>query len=268
LQRLLLGTLVVADLDPRWLISHILSRSPGHLGPYKEEDLLRLSGHPRRAVVDRCQDRVNDSGRPGALRRTGVLRSKQTGQPSYARVSREGHRIAVACDDYPKIQVTREHFVDIQRAIGRLVYELPEEGFTPSLADSYWSKGAAIMVCQDEMTRDWLVAKVPALAAWEGSRLKVVGLEALSTFKRVAAWFPGPAQDTERCFSRLRRLNRYLDTGQLMVYERREDPKGVRLVLSIDAASATVLEGLRWRPFSGVGQAVFSLLGAKPEGRK
>ena len=35
--------------------------------------------------------------------------SKQTGQPSYARVSREGHRIAVVCDDYPKTQVSREH---------------------------------------------------------------------------------------------------------------------------------------------------------------
>jgi hypothetical protein len=36
----------------------------------------------------------------------------------------------------------------------------------------------------------------------------------------------------------------------------------------MDTASITVLEGLRWRPFSEVGQAVFSLLGAKPEGKK
>ena len=102
------------------------------------------------------------------------------------------------CDDYPKTQVSREHFVEIQRAIGRLVDELPEGGFTPRLADSYWSKGAAIMVCQDETTRYWLAARVPTLVAWEGSRLKVVGLEALPTFKRVAAWFPGPAEDTEQ----------------------------------------------------------------------
>jgi len=45
-------------------------------------------------------------------------RPKQTGQPSYTRVSREGHRIAIVCEDYPKTQVSREHFVDIQRAIG------------------------------------------------------------------------------------------------------------------------------------------------------
>jgi len=80
-------------------------------------------------------------------------RPKQTGQRSYARFSRQGHRIAVMCDDYPKTQVSSEHFVDIQRAIGRLVDELPEEGFTPRLAGCYWSKGAAIMVCQEKMTR-------------------------------------------------------------------------------------------------------------------
>ena len=122
------------------------------------------------------------------------------------------------------------------------------------------------MVCQDVPTKDWLTSKVPNLEAWEGSRLKVVGLDALPTFKRVAAWFPGPMKDTERCFSRLQRLNRGLDTGQWRVYERREESNGVCLVLSIDADLVTVLEGLGWRPFSGIGQATFSRLGAKPEG--
>ena len=44
--------------------------------------------------------------------------------------------------------------------------------------------------------------------------------------------------------------------------------RGVQLVLSIDTASVTVLERLKWRPFSGVGQATFSLLGVEPEGKK
>jgi hypothetical protein len=30
----------------------------------------------------------------------------------------------------------------------------------------------------------------------------------------------------------------------------------------------TMLEGLKWRPLSGIGQAVSSLLGAKLEGKK
>jgi hypothetical protein len=148
------------------------------------------------------------------------------------------------------------------------VDELLEEGFTPKLVDSYWSKGAAIMVCHDEPTKEWLSANAPSMVAWEGSRLKTVGLDALPAYKRVVAWFPGPVETTERYILWLRRLNRGLNTRNWRVYERKEEPNGIRLVLSIDTASITVLEGLQWRPFSGVGQATFTLLGAKPEGKK
>jgi hypothetical protein len=146
--------------------------------------------------------------------------------------------------------------------------ELPKEGFTPRLVNSYWTKGVAILVCHDEATKDWLATKAPTIEVWEDSRLKVVELDALLTYKRVAAWFPGPMEDTEWYFSRVRRLNRGLDTGNWRVYEHREEPHRVRLVLSIDAASITMLEELEWRPFSGVSQAICSLLGPKPEGNK
>jgi hypothetical protein len=147
------------------------------------------------------------------------------------------------------------------------VDELPEEWFIPRLVDSYWAKGAAIMVCQDEETRDWLAARVPTLMAWESSRFKMLGLASLPTYKRVVAWFPGPVEDTELHFQRLCRLNQGLDTRLWRVYERKEEPKEVRLVLSTDT-SVVALEEMGWRPFSGVGQAIFSLLGAKLEGKK
>jgi len=124
------------------------------------------------------------------------------------------------------------------------------------------------MVCQDEPTKDWLVDRVPTLLTGEGSRLKLVSLDALPTYKRVVAWFPGPVEDAERYLLQLRRLNQGLDIRQWRVYEHREESKGVRLVLSIDAASVSVLEKLRWRPYSSVGQATFSLLGTKPERKK
>jgi hypothetical protein len=68
------------------------------------------------------------------------------------------------------------------------------------------------MVCQDAETKDWLEKEVPNMTAWEGSRLKVVGTDAIPTYKRVVAWFLGPVEDTEGLFLRLRRLNRGLDT--------------------------------------------------------
>jgi uncharacterized protein (UPF0254 family) len=124
------------------------------------------------------------------------------------------------------------------------------------------------MVCHDESTKDGLAARVPTLAAWEGLRLKLVGLDALPIYRSVVAWFPGPALVGERYLLRLRKPNQDLETKYWKVYERREESSGIRLVLIIDAASDKVLEGLKWRIFSGVGQVTFSVLGVRAEGKK
>ena len=120
--------------------------------------------------------------------------------------------MAAVHKNYPESQISKENFVDFQWAIIRLVHELPEEWCTPRQVDTYWVKGATITVCHNEMTKDWLAARVPTLAAWEGSRLKIVGLDALPTYKRMVAWFPGPVEDTERYLLWLRRMYQGLDT--------------------------------------------------------
>ena len=78
-----------------------------------------------------------------------------------------------------------------------------KRGSPHRLVDSYWAKGASIMACHDEVTKDWLAASVPTVVAFKGSRLMLVGLDALPTYKRVVAWFPGPAKDMERYLFRL-----------------------------------------------------------------
>ena len=149
--------------------------------------------------------------------------------------------MAVVSENYPEIQISKHNFKDIQQAIGRLVDDLPKEGFTPRLVDSYWAKGVAIMVCHDESTNDWLADRVPTLLTGESSRLNLVGLDALPTYKRVVAWFQGPVEDSGRYLLQLRRAKQGLDTRQWRLYERRQESKRVRLVLSIDAASVSIL---------------------------
>ena len=175
--------------------------------------------------------------------------------------------MVVVCEGYTRDLISRDNFIDIQRVIGRLVDGLPEEGFTPRLVDSYWSKGAAAMVCQDEPTRDWLADKISTMTAWEGSRLKVVSMDALPTFKS-GGLVSGPRGGHGAASFAAPQAEPGLDNRNWRVHERKEEAKGVHLVHSIDTSSVAELEGLRWRPFSGVGQAVFSLLGMKPEGRK
>jgi hypothetical protein len=45
------------------------------------------------------------------------------------------------------IPISKGNFAEIQRAIRLLVGVVPEEGYNPGLVDTYWAKGAAIMIC-------------------------------------------------------------------------------------------------------------------------
>ena len=143
-------------------------QKPGTSGAYHgcgpvsvEQKSPESRGHPQGPSKRQCS-----AG--GTLKGWQAKRSKQTGQLSYARAAWEGLRVATVCEDYPRGQVSREQFVSIQRATGQLVDEFPEEGFITRLVDSYWSKGAAIMVCHEESTRDWLAVKAPTMVTWEG----------------------------------------------------------------------------------------------------
>jgi hypothetical protein len=124
---------------------------------------------------------------------------------------------------------------------------LLEEGFTSKLVDCYWAKGTAIMVCQDQETSDWLAARVPTLAAWEGSRLKMVGLDALPTYK--SCGLVSRPRGGQRCISSGSRLNQGLNARNWRVYECKE-LNGVHLVLSIDSVCHCTgggeVEDLQW----------------------
>ena len=58
-------------------------------------------------------------------------RPKSGGPSSYTQAARKGMRMAIVCEGYPEVQVSKEKFSDIQRAVGGLVDGLPEEAFTP-----------------------------------------------------------------------------------------------------------------------------------------
>jgi hypothetical protein len=60
--------------------------------------------------------------------------------------------MAIVCNGYTEDQVYKENFINIQRAIGGLVDELPEEGFTSRSIDTYRAKGVSIVVCQSKET--------------------------------------------------------------------------------------------------------------------
>jgi len=90
-------------------------------------------------------------GTPGGWR---AKRPKTIGPLSYAKAAQEGIWLAIVCDVYPDVQVSKENLTNIEQAAGELVDRLPKEEFTPRLIDMYWTKGAAIVVRLDEETKN------------------------------------------------------------------------------------------------------------------
>jgi hypothetical protein len=126
--------------------------------------------------------------------------------------------------------------------IGRLVDELPEESFIPRLINTYWERGAAISVARTSRPG---IGRVVRYQPIRHGRLKMVGLEAPPTYKRVVAWFLDPMEDTEHYFQQLCRLNQEPNTDHWRFYEYKEESNRVCLVLSIDSSNTMVLEGMR-----------------------
>jgi hypothetical protein len=70
----------------------------------------------------------------------------------------------------------------------------------------------------------------------------MVGLDALHTFKRVVAWFPGPVEIRSGTISDS--VGWIPATGECMSAKVKSD--GVHLVLSIDSLSVTALKVMGW----------------------
>jgi hypothetical protein len=194
----------------------------------------------------------------------GSKASEMTDHYIFGRAKEGFLRMTIICNGCLDIQASKENLINIQQVNGGLVGVLPEEGFIPKLISSYWAKGAAIVVCQDKETQNWLQSNIPLMKAWQGCRLEVFVLH-----KRVVAWFPGPSEYMVRLFQHLFWLKEGLNIGQQRVYKRKEESNdGVRLVLRTDTQSSEAQEIMKWHPFNSVSLATFSLLGAKPEKRK
>ena len=76
-------------------------------------------------------------GTPGGWR---AKRPKTIGPLSYAKAAQEGIWLAIVCDVYPEVQVSKENLTNIEQVVDGLVDGLPKEEFTPRLIDMYLDK--------------------------------------------------------------------------------------------------------------------------------
>jgi hypothetical protein len=161
--------------------------------------------------------------------------------------------MATVCEDYPGMLISKENFAATQKAVGWLMDGFPEQGFTPRLVDTYWAKGAAIMVCQDQDTRDWLARLVPTLGSLGGLQVQDSGAWRLCLLLR-GLWpgFRAPWRTRGHFFGVIVGCTGVLETGQWRTYERRRN-----LMRSYLSSVWIRHQSMRWREWSGGPSAVW-----------
>jgi hypothetical protein len=93
--------------------------------------------------------------------------------------------MAIVCVGYLEAQVSKGNFVNIQQAIGGLVDELPKEGFTSRLIDTYQQKELPLWYSRTRRPGTGWIVRYQLLRHGRSLRLKMVSLEALPTYKGV-----------------------------------------------------------------------------------
>jgi hypothetical protein len=109
----------------------------------------------------------------------------------YNKVVRDGFRVSVVIENYPEKQISKENFVDIQRAVGDMLMSSLRRG-SPQAGRFLLDKRGSHYGLLDEAIKNLQASSQPALENWEFSRLEIAGLDALPTYKRLVAWVCAP----------------------------------------------------------------------------
>ncbi|XP_068085539.1 uncharacterized protein [Anabrus simplex] len=180
----------------------------------------------------------------------------------YARIAKAGIRMAIVPVGYPDQQLSEKQVEAVEEAITNLIDELPEQGpIKPQFLDCYLSRGAAVIIAENNETVAWLSSLVTGIQPWEGARLTIVGMDKLLSYKRVMVWIPGQPKDNNVLLGRMARQNHGLNPASWRVYDRKEEKRGVRLVVSMDSREVEKVVGKKI--FCGVHVATFTLVEGK-----
>lgn len=170
-------------------------------------------------------------------------------------------KMAIAPENYPVIKLTEEQGEKLQEAIIGAFEEL-QDGSFPQFAGSYMEKGAFILSCANQQTKNWLEAKTSKLQPWENARL-IVGLkgEILKTSKVL---FKTPAvfsrTESPKILDLLGKQNPTLKPNEWRIVSSKASPSGKTLVCIVEEDSAKKIKALGNKAFLGLGRVFFTFL--------
>ena len=208
--------------------------------------------------------RVTGATPPEAVRT--AKRPRDSGQRvgSYADAAApRDMKVVITKKDDPEAGFTGAELDSFREAICEAADKHAEEGKPPLRFQGTKMTGNSITVtASDRHSRDWILEMAVSAHPLPEHELEAIELSKIVRLQRAMLWIQGKwTPPLPMVFKRLEVQNPGLNTRHWRVYDRKDEPKGLRLVLGVDEASVEVLRGLNFRPYLRLDRAHLTLLG-------
>lgn len=171
-------------------------------------------------------------------------RPKTTGSAgSYAQATGDWSlRVAIARESDPQSGFTEEQISEFSDAVIEAVLRTPSgsNSIMPQFTSTRLWEQCLLVTAANAQSRDWLLRELANIQPWAGVRLMAVDTGALR-LTRATLWVPGRRHRPDAEVLRILELqNPGLSTSRWRVRMRREDEKGLLLVVGLDNQVSTL----------------------------
>lgn len=179
---------------------------------------------------------------PETRKRVSFVGKPQKGAGSY-KDAVVGRKVGILDVNFPEKLLIFGQMLKVQDSILQAIVEQEGKGPKPVFLDSSYRRGWLSLTCGDDATLQWLKNHVATTKPCEETNLRLVEGADLPHPQIAIGYFPNSADDAEdRIFGLLRGQNDGLHIEHWRTVQRRNDGTMAILTLSVDTASAAVLQ--------------------------
>ena len=178
-------------------------------------------------------------------------------------------KMAIVKETFPSDRLSNEDFDRVQMEILRKTDVTPLEGHMPKILRSTLQAGAAIILCNDEETANWLNENFHGNKEVVGTALKVLSASSLPkpvkvAFKTKDTYTKEPAL----LLKRLNRLNPELKSEEWRFIHKLVEPHSIRWIFEVDQVAAEAIRRADFGAYTGLDRGIFKILSDpnKPKG--
>lgn len=170
-------------------------------------------------------------------------------------------KMAIVPEGYPETKLSEEQALDLELKITNQIRRNPE-GFAPTFLYCRLENGALIINCADLESSKWLEQTVSDINPWQEQVLLVGEARKLVRTIKIIAKLPKVCNNLEQkvILEKISAQNGGLNPTEWNVLNRKTDPSGLTIVLSVPEQDATALGKRGYKFYIGLHQVQAKVL--------